>query len=285
MKTLALFSSVLLLTVMAWFAPEVRAEPIAPASASPVGWKLIWHDEFDHDGSPDARRWSYDTGGHGWGNHELQFYTQKRAENARVENGHLIIEARHEPWEKSAYTSARLVTKNKGDWHEGRFEIRAKLPLGRGTWPAIWMLPTVWNLGDGGWPDNGEIDIMEHVGYEPGIIHATTHTQKNQWRNNNQRTAKLSVPDAGAAFHNYILEWDAEEIRAYVDAQLYFSSRKDGGDWTSWPFTREFYLVLNLAVGGDWGGSKGVDEKIFPQRMEVDYVRVYQRAIVTRATR
>jgi len=256
----------------------VGAMACMPARAAGPGWKLVWSDEFDHDGLPDPAKWAYDAGvGHdGWGNHELEFYTQARPENARVEQGHLVIEARREPWQGRAYTSARLVTKGKADWTHGRFEIRARLPLGRGTWPAIWMLPTVWNLGNGGWPDNGEIDIMEHVGFDPGVIHGSTHSQKNQWRNKNQRTAILKVPDAGTAFHTYALEWDAEEIRMYVDDQHYFTSRKDGGDWTSWPFTRNFYLVLNLAVGGDWGGVKGVDETAFPQRMEVDYVRVYQ---------
>jgi beta-glucanase (GH16 family) len=247
--------------------------PVAP----PPGWTLLWSDEFDRAGAPDPARWSYDVGGKGWGNHELQFYTDARRENARVENGRLIIEARREPWQGSAYTSARLVTKGKADWTYGRFEIRARLPLGRGTWPAIWMLPTVWNLGDGKWPDNGEIDIMEQVGFDPGTVHASTHSQKHQWRNNTQRTASVAVPDAGSAFHTYALEWDPEEMRIYVDDQHYFTSKKAGGDWTIWPFDRNFYIVLNLAVGGDWGGIKGVDDAAFPQRMEVDYVRVYRR--------
>ena len=157
----------------------------------------------------------------------------------------------------------------------GRFEIRARLPGGRGTWPAIWMLPTVWDLGDGKWPDNGEIDIMEHVGYELGLIHASTHSRLNQWRNNTQRTATLLVPDATTAFHTYAMEWASDEIRIFVDDRLYLTSRKNGGDWTSWPFFRNFYLVLNVAVGGDWGAVKGVDDNAFPQRMEVDYVRVF----------
>jgi len=255
-----------------------KAASAGETPVPPAGWKLVWHDEFDRPGLPDPTRWSYDVGGQGWGNHEQQFYTDSRKENARVEDGRLVIEARRESWKGSPYTSARLVTKNKGDWHSGRFEIRARLPLGRGTWPAIWMLPTVWNLGDGGWPDNGEIDIMEHVGSNPGSIHASTHSRKNQWRHNNQRTAVLAVPDAGTAFHTYTLEWDAEEMRVSVDDHHYFTSRKDGGDWTTWPFERDFHLVLNLAVGGDWGGEKGIDEKAFPQRMEVEYVRVYQPA-------
>ena len=251
---------------------------VAPAFATETpAWKLVWADEFDAAGAPDLKKWSYDVGGHGWGNRELQFYTDARRENARVENGHLIIEARREAWQGKDYTSARLVTKNKGDWTYGRFEIRAKLPVGRGTWPAIWMLPTVWDLGDKNWPDNGEIDIMEHVGYAQGIVHASTHTQKNQWRNGNQRTAKIEVPAASTAFHTYVLEWEADEIRIYVDEKLFFTSRKEGGDWTSWPFYKDFHLVLNVAVGGDWGGEKGIDPDVFPQRMEIDYVRVYRR--------
>lgn len=252
-----------------------RAEDSAPAAAA--DWKLVWSDEFDRDGLPDPQRWSYDVGGHGWGNAELQFYTEARRENARVEDGHLVIEARREAWEGMDYTSARLVTKGKGDWSHGRFEIRAKLPQGRGTWPAIWMLPTVWNLGNGSWPDNGEIDIMEHVGFNQGVVHASTHTQAHQWPKKTQRTGTIDVPDASTAFHNYVLEWDAEEIRVYVDDRHYFTSRKEGGDWTSWPFFRDFHLILNVAVGGHWGGEKGVDPGVFPQRMEIDYVRVYQR--------
>lgn len=261
------------LSVLACGLAPVRAEDAAE-------WKLVWSDEFERDGLPDPQRWSYDVGGHGWGNAELQFYTPARRENARVEDGHLIIEARRETWEGMDYTSARLVTKGKGDWSHGRFEIRAKLPEGRGTWPAIWMLPTEWNLGDGGWPDNGEIDIMEHVGYDAGVVHASTHTQVHQWPKETQRTATIAVPDATTAFHTYVLEWDAGEIRAYVDDRHYFTSRKDGGDWTSWPFFRNFHLILNLAVGGHWGGKQGVDPEVFPQRMTVDYVRVYQRPSV-----
>jgi beta-glucanase (GH16 family) len=241
-------------------------------------WELVWSDEFDRDGAPDPAKWSYDVGGHGWGNKELQFYTHDRRENARVENGHLIIEAHREKWENNDYTSARLVTKNKGDWTCGRFEIRAKLPRGRGTWPAIWMLPTKWDLGNGQWPDVGEIDIMEHVGHDPGVVHASTHTQKHQWKIGTQRTAKVAVPDAMEAFHTYILEWEEDEIRIYVDDRHYFTSPREGGDWTSWPFFRPFHLVLNIAFGGEWGGEKGVDPEVLPQRMEVDYVRVYRRA-------
>lgn len=265
--------SLLLLSSLAVFGASARAETETPALQ---GWKLVWADEFDRDGTPDPVRWNYDIGGHGWGNRELQFYTD-RTENARVEHGLLVIEARREAYQGKDYTSARLVTKDKGDWTYGRFEIRAKLPSGRGTWPAIWMLPTKRDIGNGEWPDIGEIDIMEHVGYNHGSIHASTHSHAHQWRNNNQRTGIVKSSDVSAAFHTYTLEWDADEIRVYFDDQHYFTSRKDGGDWKSWPFYRPFHLLLNVAVGGDWGGEKGVDPSIFPQRMEVDYVRVYQR--------
>ena len=256
----------------------VCAAESMPDRTGPAGWELVWHDEFDQAGAPDPSKWGYDVGGKGWGNRELQFYTDDRRENARVEDGHLVIEARREKWENCDYTSARLVTKGRQDWTSGRFEIRARLPAGRGTWPAIWMLPTVWDLGNGLWPDNGEIDIMEHVGHDPGVVHASTHSRQHQWRNGTQRTATVPVPDAATAFHTYALEWEADEIRMFIDDLHYFTSRREGGDWTSWPFFRPFYLLLNVAIGGDWGAVKGIDNDALPQRMVVDYVRVYQRA-------
>lgn len=247
-------------------------------AAAPAGWHLVWSDEFERAGAPDPTKWVFDVGGHGWGNKELQFYTANRPENARIENGHLVIEARREPWERNAYTSARLITKGRADWLYGRFEIRARLPAGRGTWPAIWMLPTVWNLGDGEWPDNGEMDIMEHVGHDPGTVHSSLHSRERQWRKNTQRTGTVKIPDADTAFHTYALEWDEHEVRVLVDDQPLLVARDDARGWESWPFHRPFYLILNLAVGGDWGAVKGIDDSCFPQRMEVDYVRVYQRA-------
>ena len=244
-------------------------------SVSP--WELIWSDEFDLDGLPDSTKWNYDVGGHGWGNHELQYYTKNRLENARVENGHLILEARRDFWQDHEYSSTRLVTRGKADWQYGRFEIRAKLPSGVGTWPAIWMLPVNWDLGDGKWPDNGEIDIMEHVGYDPGIIHGSTHCKTYYWRLGNQKTGTINIPDAQMAFHTYALEWNADSISVYVDSTYYFTNLNEHQGWESWPFDKGYYLILNIAVGGDWGGVQGIDKTIFPQRMEVDYVRVYRR--------
>ncbi len=240
------------------------------------GWQLVWSDEFGYEGLPDSSNWSYDVGGHGWGNAELQYYTGSRVDNAWVDDGRLFIQAKKESWDQNQYTSARLVTRNKGDWTYGRFEIRARLPSGRGTWPAIWMLPTDWSYGNGGWPDNGEIDIMEYVGYNPGVVHASTHTHAHNWPKGNQKTATLNVPDAEAVFHVYALEWHADLIEVFVDSTKYFSFENQGAGWQAWPFDKDFHLLLNIAVGGNWGGAQGVDDSIFPQRMEVDYVRVYR---------
>ncbi|HEY8550090.1 MAG TPA: glycoside hydrolase family 16 protein [Vicinamibacterales bacterium] len=238
-------------------------------------WRLVWADEFARDGLPDPSRWSYDVGGHGWGNNELQYYTERRPENARVENGLLVIEARREPWEGREYTSARLVTKGKGDWTYGRIEVRAKLPKGRGSWPAIWMLGSTTPLK---WPDDGEIDIMEHVGFDPGVVLASIHTKAYNHVAGTQRSGRIEVPDAQDAFHVYAIEWDRDRIRAFVDGREYFEFRREpGGGKDVWPFDAPHHLLLNVAVGGNWGGQKGVDPSSLPYRFEIDYVRVYQR--------
>lgn len=253
-----------------------ESEPKSETPSLP-GYDLVWSDEFNYNGLPDQKKWGYDIGGHGWGNQELQYYTDSRKENARVENGKLIIEAKFENFQGSSFTSARLITKNRGDWTYGRIEVRAKLPYGKGTWPAIWMLPTVWNLGNGGWPDNGEIDIMEHVGYNPGVIHASTHCNRYVHTKGTQKTATINVPDCITTFHNYILEWNKDEIKMYVDEKLYFTSVNENRGWEYWPFYKDFHLILNIAVGGTWGGAQGVDPNVFPQKMEVEYVRVYKK--------
>jgi len=236
-------------------------------------YELVWSDEFDYTGLPDATKWSYDVGGNGWGNSELQYYTNARTENARVENGYLTIEAHNETYSSNSYTSARLVTKQKGDWLYGRIEVRAKLPSGLGTWPAIWMLPTDWNYG--GWPASGEIDIMEHVGYDPTTIYGTVHTQAYNHTLGTQVGSNTQVPDCESAFHIYAIEWDADKIDFYVDNTKYLTFNNEGS-WEEWPFDKRFHLILNIAVGGSWGGSQGVDPSAFPVSMLVDYVRVYQ---------
>ncbi len=235
--------------------------------------KLVWSDEFNYNGLPDTAKWGYDVGGHGWGNNELQYYTSGKTANARVENGNLVIEARKEIFEKNAYTSARLTTKGKGDWTYGRIDVRAKLPKGVGTWPAIWMLGSATPLK---WPDDGEIDIMEHVGYDQGMIHASVHCKKYYHSIGTQKTGKVALPDCSENFHVYSLDWNAENITVLVDDKPYFSFRNEHSDATAWPFNKPFHLLLNIAVGGNWGGQKGVDASVYPQKMEVDYVRVYQ---------
>jgi beta-glucanase (GH16 family) len=281
MRTLYSFSILILFAAGAFFGCPNQTTSSKADSA--LQWQLVWSDEFDYSGPPEASKWKYDVGGDGWGNKELQYYTERRKENARVENGHLIIEARRDGSGGNEYTSARLVSKGKGDWTYGRFEVSAKLPSGRGTWPAIWMLPSLKTYGDGGWPDNGEIDIMEHVGFDPNVVHGSAHTRAYYHSIETQRTAQINVPSALAAFNLYSVEWTPEEIRWYVNGKHYFTfanerPTKPTADYKQWPFDKPFYLILNLAVGGKWGGAQGVDQSIWPQRLEIDYVRVYQPA-------
>ena len=243
---------------------------------SGLAYELVWADEFDQDGPPDPAKWTYDTGGHGWGNNELQYYT--REGNAWVEEGCLIIEARKEQTGGRDYSSARLVSKNRGDWLYGRFEIRAKLPRGLGTWPAIWMLPTDWVYG--GWPASGEIDIMEHVGYDQGRLHASVHTQTFHHSIGTQKTATIQVPDISEAFHTYTLTWLPDKIEIGMDDQVYYTYRPTQyvaqPTFREWPFDQRHHLLINIAFGGNWGGARGIDAGVLPQQMLVDYVRVYQ---------
>lgn len=240
--------------------------------------KLVWADEFEVDGTPDSDRWGYDLGDGcpdvcGWGNNELQYYTD-RPENVRVEDGRLIIEARKEALEGKEYTSTRLVSRNKGDWQYGYIEVKAKLPQGTGTWPAIWMLPTDWAYG--GWPASGEIDIMEHVGYNQEMVYGTVHTKAFNHGIGTQKGDSIVVADVHNDFHVYAIDWSPEKIDFMVDGEIYNTFSNEGTGSEAWPFDQPFHLLLNLAVGGNWGGARGVDESIWPQRLEVDYVRVYE---------
>lgn len=255
---------------------------IQEAGGVPAGWNLVWADEFDHDGLPDPQKWGYDTerNSKGWYNNEKQYYSRARPENSRVESGMLIIEARHDDTSGYAdsggqdYSSARLVTRGKASWTYGAWEVRAKLPCGRGTWPAIWMLADKPNMQ---WPDDGEIDIMEHVGYDKGVIHGTIHTRAYNHMRSTQKGAELRVEDVCGSFHRYQMVWTPEAITIGVDDRNYFRFINDGDDSKStWPFSKPQYLLLNIAIGGDWGGARGIDDSIFPVRMEVDYVRVWQ---------
>ncbi|HMA61858.1 MAG TPA: glycoside hydrolase family 16 protein [bacterium] len=238
------------------------------------GWNMVWHDEFDAD-SLNTMLWKYEIGGHGWGNNEEQYYTD-RNRNSYLEDGKLVIKARKENYENSKYTSARLNTRQ--GWTYGRFDIRAKLPIGRGTWPAIWMLPDDWTVGTGEWPAVGEIDIMEHVGYDPGQVHASIHTEAYNHMKGTQKTAHIFDSTVYSDFHVYSLEWEQNYIKVSMDDSLYFIYEKENdADWRTWPFTQDFHILLNLAIGGSWGGVEGIDDGIFPAEFVIDYVRVYEK--------
>jgi len=265
---------------------------MAASTARAEDWKLVWSDEFTESGLPNPARWNYEVGL--IRNNERQYYTRARKENARVEDGNLIIEARKEQWDDSSsgtaekagarsrrgrgsaeYTSACLNTHGKAGWTHGRIEVRAKVPGGRGTWPAIWTLGT--NIHEAGWPTCGEVDIMEFVGYDPGVIHANIHTKKYNHSIKTGKGDQISIPDASEAFHVYAVEWDAQKMDFFVDSHKYFTYLNEGSGSAAWPYDKEKYLILNLAIGGDWGGQKGIDDSRFPQQFVIDYVRVYQK--------
>ncbi|MHB1921470.1 MAG: glycoside hydrolase family 16 protein [Chitinophagaceae bacterium] len=245
-----------------------------PAPSTDTTYHLVWSDEFNYTGLPDSSKWSYEVGNSGWGNNELEYYTAQRAQNARVEGGNLIIEADKESYGGSNYTSARLVTKGKAEWEYGKIEVRAKIPRGIGTWPAIWMLGSETPLV---WPDDGEIDIMEEVGFDPGMIHGTVHTKSFNWVLGTQKTDSIAVKDAADSFHVYSLTWTPASIALAVDSTTYLTFFNTHQGFAQWPFDHSCFLILNLAIGGNWGGQAGVDNTIFPQQMLVDYVRVYQK--------
>ena len=237
-------------------------------------WQLVWSDEFNYNGLPDSSKWSYDVRDK-WFNNELQYYTAADTNNAIVHDGILRITALKTNIENRSYTSARLLTKNKGDWTYGRIEIKAKLPAGRGLWPAIWMLPTNWKYGD--WPKSGEIDIMENVGFNPDSVFFSIHTEAFNHVIGTQKTKGIKIINPYTSFHVYGIEWNQQKIDFLLDGKIVFTYSNSGNGYKEWPFDKRFYLILNLAVGGDWGGKKGIDDTIFPSSMLVDYVRVYQK--------
>lgn len=253
---------------------ESTEEAHVPNTSSEETWTLQWKDEFEGSGLPDSTKWGYE---HGFiRNEEKQVYTRRRTENARQEDGHLVITARKERYQDASYTSASLHTRGKAHWTYGRIEVRAKLPSGRGMWPAIWMLGT--NIDDVGWPACGEIDIMEYVGFEPGLIHGHVHTAAFNHVDGTARGASIEVEAPAEQFHVYAIEWTPFQIDFFVDGQNYFTFRNTGGGGAEWPFNEPFYLILNAAVGGSWGGQQGIDDSIFPQEYRIDYVRVYERS-------
>jgi beta-glucanase (GH16 family) len=270
-------------------APSMAAgnHPFDGPLLRPANARLVWHDEFDGR-ALDPGKWEYDTefNKQGWFNKERQYYSAGREANSRVADGILTIEAHRErldpakfpDWGGQQYTSARLLSRGSG-WTYGFYEIRARLPCARGTWPAIWMLPVDMEK----WPDDGEIDIMEHVGSEPTVIHATLHTKLFNHSINTQRGANKRLPTSCTAFHRYQLDWRPDVITIGFDDRAFMRIRNDRpGGKGAWPFDVPFMMILNLAIGGDWAGAKGIDDAALPQRMEVDYVRVWQFERVSR---
>lgn len=247
--------------------------PMAPPTAAPS-----WADEFNGK-TIDTRNWRFDTSRNkqGWYNNELQYYAAARAANARIEGGALVIEARRgklaamSDYGGQGYSSAKLVSRRARGY--GFYEVRAKLPCGRGTWPAVWLLPST-----GSWPDEGEIDLMEMVGWQSNVVHGTLHTGLFNHRLGTQRGAEITVASACTEFHNYQLDWRRDAILIGVDGRGYMRVANDQpGGKGAWPFVRPYNLILNLAIGGDWGGVKGVDDAALPQRMTIDYVRYWAR--------
>jgi len=255
----------------------VYVPPIPAGPPVDKNWSFettpTWADEFTNSGAPLSSNWDYDTGGGGWGNNELEYYTNT-TNNASVANGLLTITAKKESMGGMGYTSSRMVTRGKLDVLYGRFEIKAKLPLGKGTWPAIWMLPTDRAYGD--WPKSGEIDIMEHVGYDQDNVHFSTHTEAYYFKINTQKTITKKIEGASTAFHLYRVDWTPYAVRGFYDGVQVFEFANEGTGYKVWPFDKKFHLLLNIAVGGDWGGAQGIDDSIWPQKMEVDYVRYYK---------
>lgn len=249
---------------------ETATAPAAPPAAP--AWTLAWSDEFD-GAALDHSKWVEEVSGSGFGNHELQ-YTTARPENLRVSGGNLVIEARQESYGGMAYTSARIKSAGLKEQAYGRYEARIKIPKGQGIWPAFWLLGA--DVASTGWPRCGEIDIMENIGREPALVHGTVHGPGYSGANGFGKASALASGIYADDFHVYAVEWERNEIRWYRDGVQYHTARPElvGGAWV---FDHPFFVILNLAVGGDWPGSPDAST-VMPQQMLVDYVRVYQRS-------
>ncbi len=263
-----------LVCVPAMCAGQDPAKGVTPPSpvVAPAGWTLVFSDEFESPGALDASKWGYETGY--IRNKEAQYYTT-RVENVRVEGGNLVIEARKEPHQGFDYTSASINTQGRFEFLYGRVEVRAKIPTGNGTWPAIWMLGV--NRKEAGWPACGEIDIMENVGFDPLRIVGSIHTAAYNHTIGTQKSANVTVANPWEDFHVYAMEWFADRIDIFVDGQKYFTFRNEGTGSRTWPFDKPQYLLINLAIGGSWGGQRGIDDARFPHQYLIDYVRIYQQ--------
>lgn len=235
---------------------------------------MVWFDEFNQPGMPDTKKWDYDIGANGWGNQEKQMYTRADAKTVSVRNGSLFITA--QKGADGKYYSARLVSRSKAGWKYGRIEVRARLPRGKGIGAGIWMLPVEEVYGD--WPTSGEIDILEFKGSTPDSIYTSLHTDANNQLLQNQLTKAHYLPMNWQDFHVYALEWLDDHLYYKIDGKLVFSYKKDKKETDEWPFDQAFYLIFHVAVGGTWAGTAGIDDAVFPQSLEVDYIRVSQPA-------
>ena len=243
-------------------------------------WELVWSDEFEGSGFPDQQNWSYNIGNWGWGNNELQYYTVRELENAQITNGALQISAIHT--EKNGWTSARLTTQGNKTFLYGRFEFRAKVPPGRGAWAAGWLLGDAY-IDELSWPYCGEIDVLECVGYEindstgSGKNHGTCHTPAYYFKKGNQISGEIRVDSMYQTFHTYAMEWYQDSIRCFVDGVHYYTYDKNENA-LEWPFDQPQNIIINLAVGGGWGGLKGIDSSWHRHQYIIDYIRVYKKA-------
>lgn len=257
--------------------PIPTPEPVSVETGE--GWELVWSDEFEGD-TINPENWAFELGGWGWGNGEAQFYTD-RPENARVENGLLVIEARQEKFEDKYYTSARLVTQRLREFQYGRIEARMKVPPGAGLWPAFWMLGNDFYRNpadpfDSNWPQAGEVDIMEYLGREPDLIMGTVHGPGYSGAGGLTRWNRQDFPIADE-FHTYAIEWQEDEITWFFDGDPYYTLTPEVVGDREWVFNKAYFLLLNLAVGGQFAGTIALDTQ-FPANLYVDYVRVYQKA-------
>lgn len=245
-------------------------------SACSQSGKLLWSDEFNGTGQPDSNTWSFELGASGWGNNEIQNYTSQIT-NIRQENGLLIVEALKNGTE---WTSARIISYNKVEFRYGRIVFRAKLPAGSGTWPALWLLGH--NIYTAGWPEGGEIDVMEHVGKNHGVVHSSLHTPSSCGATVNTKTIKIAGVDT--EFHEYEANWTKDKIEFSIDGNLFYTYEPPQKNSATWPFDQPFFIIINVAIGGGFGSDpqyesdglkNGIDPSLTSARMEVDYIRIY----------
>lgn len=248
---------------------------ITIVEAKPVEWILDWEDQFDKDGLPDPAIWSYEEGK--LRNNETQYYTKNRLDNARCENGLLILEARKDNFNGNTVSSASIHTYGKKSILYQKIEVRAKVPEGRGSWPAIWLLGENINK-DTGWPDCGEIDMMENVGFEPDKVFMNVHTKAYNHVLGTNKGVTINEVSPSQSFHVYGIEWFKDRIDFFLDGQKYFTFMNESGN-DKWPFDKNQYLILNLAIGGSWGGQQGIDESKYPFKYYIDYVKVYKQKL------